>query len=272
MVPEGAGGGDRPHVHAASAAERSRDRPLDLEDFIAREGIGGGEIRSGGARAGGWLTSSCTRWHPGGQTVDEMAARVAAFLAEARRSLDLALYDVRLPGPAGDLVADALREAAARGVAVRIAYNADHDERMFPPPPSTKPELIEALPFPTCGIPGIPDLMHHKYVVRDGEAVWTGSTNWTTDSWTLQENLVDGGALGRARRRVRRQLRGALAHARREPHRPRGAARGAGGRARGARLVHARARRGLSHRIARGDRPRPAAGADRLAGDHRRAR
>jgi phosphatidylserine/phosphatidylglycerophosphate/cardiolipin synthase-like enzyme len=32
--------------------------------------------------------------------------------------------------------------------------------------------------------------MHHKYVVRDGEAVWTGSTNWTTDSWTIQENMV----------------------------------------------------------------------------------
>jgi phosphatidylserine/phosphatidylglycerophosphate/cardiolipin synthase-like enzyme len=119
-----------------------------------------------------------------------MAKRVAAFLGEARRSLDLALYDVRLPGEPGDLVAAALRDAAARGVAVRIAYNADHDERVFPPPPRTKPELIEALPFPTCGIPGIPDLMHHKYVVRDGESVWTGSTNWTTDSWTLQENVI----------------------------------------------------------------------------------
>jgi phosphatidylserine/phosphatidylglycerophosphate/cardiolipin synthase-like enzyme len=39
-------------------------------------------------------------------------------------------------------------------------------------------------------VPGIPDLMHHKYVVRDGEAVWTGSTNWTTDSWTVQENVI----------------------------------------------------------------------------------
>jgi phosphatidylserine/phosphatidylglycerophosphate/cardiolipin synthase-like enzyme len=127
---------------------------------------------------------------PGGQSVDEMAARVATFISEAGRSLDLALYDVRLPGPPGDLVADALRDAAARGVAVRIAYNADHDERMFPPPPETAPELIEALPFPTAGIPGIPDLMHHKYVVRDGESVWTGSANWTTDSWILQENVV----------------------------------------------------------------------------------
>jgi phosphatidylserine/phosphatidylglycerophosphate/cardiolipin synthase-like enzyme len=127
---------------------------------------------------------------PGGQTALEMARRVAAFLAEATRSLDLALYDVRLPDEPGDIVAGALRAAAERGVAVRIAYNADHDERVFPPPPRTKPELLETLPFPTTGIPGIPDLMHHKYVVRDGQAVWTGSTNWTTDSWTLQENLV----------------------------------------------------------------------------------
>jgi phosphatidylserine/phosphatidylglycerophosphate/cardiolipin synthase-like enzyme len=135
--------------------------------------------------------------HPGGQTAVELAERVGAFLGEARRSLDLALYDVRLPGEPGDIVAAALRDAAARGVAVRIAYNADHDERVFPPPPRTEPELIEALPFPTCGIPGIPDLMHHKYVVRDGEAVWTGSTNWTTDSWTLQENVI---VVGRSER------------------------------------------------------------------------
>jgi phosphatidylserine/phosphatidylglycerophosphate/cardiolipin synthase-like enzyme len=120
----------------------------------------------------------------------EMARRAAAFIGEAERSLELALYDVRLPGEPGDVVAEALRDAAGRGVDVRLAYNADHDERVFPPPPHTKPEVLEALPFPTRGIPGIPDLMHHKYAVRDGEAVWTGSTNWTTDSWTLQENVV----------------------------------------------------------------------------------
>jgi phosphatidylserine/phosphatidylglycerophosphate/cardiolipin synthase-like enzyme len=32
--------------------------------------------------------------------------------------------------------------------------------------------------------------MHHKYVVRDAEAVWTGSMNWTADSWTREENVV----------------------------------------------------------------------------------
>src|SRR4030095_11089826 len=84
-----------------------------------------------------------------------------------------------------------VRARGEGGVRVRIAYNADDPERLFfPPPPSTKPELLEAMPFPTCGIPGIPDLMHHKYVVRDGRSVWTRSVNCTTDSWTLQENVV----------------------------------------------------------------------------------
>jgi phosphatidylserine/phosphatidylglycerophosphate/cardiolipin synthase-like enzyme len=128
--------------------------------------------------------------HPGGDPL-AMARRIAAFLDEARESLDLALYDIRLPGEPGDIVSKALCDAHERGVPVRVAYNTDHPERIFfPPPPQTKPELLDAMPFPTCGIPGIPDLMHHKYVVRDGSSVWTGSMNWTTDSWTLQENVV----------------------------------------------------------------------------------
>jgi phosphatidylserine/phosphatidylglycerophosphate/cardiolipin synthase-like enzyme len=32
--------------------------------------------------------------------------------------------------------------------------------------------------------------MHHKFCVRDGTDVWTGSMNWTEDSWTRQENVV----------------------------------------------------------------------------------
>ena len=86
---------------------------------------------------------------------------------------------------------EALTGAAGRGVTVRLAYNLDHPEvTPVPPPPQTNPELVESLPFPTTAIPGVPDLMHHKYVVRDAEAVWTGSTNWTADSWTREENAV----------------------------------------------------------------------------------
>ncbi len=60
----------------------------------------------------------------------------------------------------------------------------------MPPPPATDPQLVESLPFPTAAIPGVPDLMHHKYVIRDAEALWTGSTNWTSDSWTREENVI----------------------------------------------------------------------------------
>jgi phosphatidylserine/phosphatidylglycerophosphate/cardiolipin synthase-like enzyme len=49
---------------------------------------------------------------------------------------------------------------------------------------------MEGLPFPTESIPGVPDLMHHKYIVRDAARVWTGSTNWTADSWTREENVI----------------------------------------------------------------------------------
>ena len=59
-----------------------------------------------------------------------------------------------------------------------------------PPPPETAPEAIEALPLLTRAIAGVPDLMHHKFVVRDGEAVLAGSTNWTDDSWSRQENVI----------------------------------------------------------------------------------
>jgi phosphatidylserine/phosphatidylglycerophosphate/cardiolipin synthase-like enzyme len=129
--------------------------------------------------------------HDGGQPALAVAEEVAAFLASARGTLDLALYDVRLDGAEAHPVDRALRDAHARGVRVRVLYNVDHPGPIpVPPPPETVPDLIEALPFETKGIAGVPDLMHHKYAVRDGEAVLTGSANWTEDSWSRQENVL----------------------------------------------------------------------------------
>src|SRR3954452_7546634 len=130
----------------------------------------------------------------GGQSAEDVAGDLVAWLGGARRSLDLALYDVRLPGPVGDAVAGSIRAARDRGVQVRIAFNQDErpeDPRPFePPPPRTEPTLLERLGVPLAPIPGWRDLMHHKYVVRDGAAVWTGSTNWTLDSWEREENVL----------------------------------------------------------------------------------
>jgi phosphatidylserine/phosphatidylglycerophosphate/cardiolipin synthase-like enzyme len=127
----------------------------------------------------------------GGQPAVEVAGRLAAFLGESRRSLDLALYDFDLAKPTAKIVAGAVVDAERRGVAVRLAFNVDSEKPppLFPPPQG-EPTLIDSLEVPTRPIPGIPDLMHHKYVVRDGETVWTGSTNWTDDSWTRCENII----------------------------------------------------------------------------------
>jgi phosphatidylserine/phosphatidylglycerophosphate/cardiolipin synthase-like enzyme len=125
----------------------------------------------------------------GGQPAEETARALADFVSAAERTLEIAIYDFHLPPPLGEIVHGALAAAVERGVTVRLAYNVDHPKK-GPPPPLTQPELVESLPFPTAPIPGVPDLMHHKYVVRDAGAVWTGSTNWTADSWTREENVI----------------------------------------------------------------------------------
>ncbi len=127
----------------------------------------------------------------GGQKAEELAERIAAFFEPAKETLEIALYEVRLPGGVGDTVADALRAAAARGVKTRLIYNVDVGRpAALHPPPATRPDILEELPIEIRAISGIPDLMHHKYAVRDGEALWTGSANWTIDSWTKQENVL----------------------------------------------------------------------------------
>jgi len=128
----------------------------------------------------------------GGQPAEDTAHALADFVDAAEKTLEVAIYDLNLPSPLGTIVRDAFHAANDRGVAIRLAYNVDWRKDMppVPPPPQTVPEFVEAFPFPTAPIPGVPDLMHHKYVVRDSAAVWSGSTNWTHDSWTREENVI----------------------------------------------------------------------------------
>ena len=127
----------------------------------------------------------------GGQPAEETAHALAGFFAAAKQTLEIAVYDFDLPPDLNAIVCGELVAAQKRGVAVRLAYNLDHAKAAaVPPPPRTDPGAVETMPFPTAAIPGVPDLMHHKYVIRDAASVWTGSTNWTADSWTREENVV----------------------------------------------------------------------------------
>jgi phosphatidylserine/phosphatidylglycerophosphate/cardiolipin synthase-like enzyme len=130
-----------------------------------------------------------------------VANLLAEFIAAASTRLQLAIYDFRLSDALAAPVLQALRARAAAGVDVRIAYDAGKRGACFPEmgadpaPPGTADFVakigagVQAKPI-TGGDPHLPKLMHHKYVIRDGRALWTGSTNFTDDSWTLQENNI----------------------------------------------------------------------------------
>ncbi len=143
----------------------------------------------------------------GEQAGREIAAQLVAFIAAARRSLDVAAYDFRLDDPLRGMIVDALHERAAAGIRIRIAYDADKPEppllaQGMDPAPAGTGEFVRSLGVPYRRIGG-PKLMHHKYILRDapdvvnGEqdgspdaAVWTGSTNFTNDSWNVEENNI----------------------------------------------------------------------------------
>ena len=131
----------------------------------------------------------------GAQPAEKVAGELAEFIGAAQRSLDIAIYDLNLRDGPADQVHTAVIAAAGRGVAVRLLYNVDFPNPIPVPPPSqADTAFIASLGVPTKPVSGVPDLMHHKYIVRDAATdaatVWTGSTNWTNDSWTREENVI----------------------------------------------------------------------------------
>jgi phosphatidylserine/phosphatidylglycerophosphate/cardiolipin synthase-like enzyme len=125
-----------------------------------------------------------------GRPASAVAAELSAFILAAERSLDVAIYDFEAGAGAAASVADALEEALRRGVGVRVAFNLERLPSGPPPPPKGDPRVIEGLSVPTRAVRGQGALMHHKYVVRDGTDVWTGSLNWTDDAFTREENVI----------------------------------------------------------------------------------
>jgi phosphatidylserine/phosphatidylglycerophosphate/cardiolipin synthase-like enzyme len=137
------------------------------------------------------------------QTADAVMARLLAFIGPAKQSLDFAVYDMRLSDPLKAALSSALRECASAGVRIRFCYDGDKPVRPNvaagqDPAPAGTGSLVQSLGYPWRRIAGI-RLMHSKFIVRDRQSVWTGSTNLTDDAFTLMENNVvemDSSALG----------------------------------------------------------------------------
>lgn len=127
-----------------------------------------------------------------------VAKRLAAFLDGAVKTLEIAIYDLRLDAAPAATVLGAFEAALKRGVTVRLMFNQDHPDTIPVPPPAEVDwafiDRLKAIGVAIKPISGVPDLMHHKYVVRDAStlhaSVLTGSTNWTNDAFTREENVV----------------------------------------------------------------------------------
>ena len=72
------------------------------------------------------------------------------------------------------------------------------------------PELLAALQVPLKPIPGEPDLMHHKYVVRDGEKLWARlnqlDARFLDTRGERDRQASIAGARGRLHEQLRRDL------------------------------------------------------------------
>jgi len=130
----------------------------------------------------------------GEQSADAVMARLTTFIRAAKQCLDFAVYDMRFSDPLKTQVVSALRERAAAGVQIRFCY--DGDKPLQPnvaagqdPAPAGTGAFVQSLGYPWRRIAGM-KLMHNKFILRDQQAVWTGSTNMTDDAFTLMENNI----------------------------------------------------------------------------------
>jgi phosphatidylserine/phosphatidylglycerophosphate/cardiolipin synthase-like enzyme len=137
--------------------------------------------------AGGWYEIYFTQPrypdrpenHRGG--IDE---KLVALIDATRRTLDVCVYEFDLEN-----VASAMARAKARGVTVRLVTDTD---TLTSRDAATQRALEKVK---SAGIPIVDDqrrpIMHHKFVVFDGEVVLTGSWNFTDgDTYRLNNHAV----------------------------------------------------------------------------------
>lgn len=139
----------------------------------------------------------------GEQSAASVMDRLVDFVGGAKRSLDFAVYDMRLSDPLKATLSAALHDRTAAGVTIRICFHGNKPPMPNvaagqDPAPAGTSACVQSLGYPWKKIAGM-KLMHNKFVVRDSGSVWTGSTNLTDDAFTLMENnivTIDSDTLG----------------------------------------------------------------------------
>src|SRR6266478_8914629 len=130
----------------------------------------------------------------GEQPADEVMARLTTFIRAAKQTLDFAIYDMRFSDPLRAQLVSTLRERAEAGVKIRFCYDGDKPPQPNvaagqDPAPAGTGAFVQSLGYAWRRIAGM-KLMHSKFILRDRQSIWTGSTNMTDDAFTLMENNV----------------------------------------------------------------------------------
>lgn len=116
----------------------------------------------------------------GAQRPEEVAEEVCAFIASAKKTLDIAMYDFQPSSSVEELIKKAMTSALGRGVHIRTLLGK----------PNIPFELENSLRVVCDG----ESLMHHKYMVADAALdsarVWTGTADFTDDAFSRQENTL----------------------------------------------------------------------------------
>lgn len=114
---------------------------------------------------------------PGGDPNDpnNIAHAVVKYIDGAKETIDVAAFELD-----NRIIIDALVRAAKRGVKVRLVTDTDYAKEVGP-------ETLRA-----NSVPVVEDhreaLMHNKFMVFDGTAVWTGSMNFTENCAYKNDN------------------------------------------------------------------------------------
>jgi phosphatidylserine/phosphatidylglycerophosphate/cardiolipin synthase-like enzyme len=125
--------------------------------------------------------------------VDGMSSKhLVDFIHAAKKSLDVAIYDLKEPS-----VLQALLDVASAGrVQVRIRYDATTGSKIAGTSKTVDPKPATTPAIKAAGLSGIAEpisdkgrhLMHNKFLIRDGKTVWSGSGNFTIGGLHLQDN------------------------------------------------------------------------------------